>query len=586
MSNLNNRLVVKLAGAAGQGIKTAGVIIAKSFKRAGYKTFSYTEYPSLIRGGHNVYQIEIYDTPMSSVSQETDILLALDQPSITLHWQEIPEGGAIIYDGNTINLTEEQITAIADKKITLYPIKLLELAQQQGGNALMKNTVALGALWKVTGLDLEVIKPVLAETYNKTKEMVDLNLKCLTAGAEAVVLGENKYTTNLSPKDEFKNDIIITGNEAIALGAIAGGVRLYSSYPMTPASSILSTLAEEGPKYGMIVKQAEDEITAANMVIGANHGGTRAMCGTSGGGFDLMTEALSLAGMTEVPFTCVIGQRPGPATGAPTWTAQGDLNLALHAGHGDFPRIVLAPGDAEEAFYLTTEALNLAEKYQTPVLILSDKYLAENNYSVPKFDMKKVTIDRGKLLQPSEFAANQDKLRYELTEDGVSTRWFPGDNVNTFLANSDEHTTKGYSTEESKEMADMMAKRSRKETTIKQALPDPVIYGDPATADLVVISWGSNKPTILDAMTALKTKGIKIAFMQVTYIWPLKEETIKTFLSQSKKRAILEGNISGQLHKLIWMYTGIEIEHKLFKYDGRPIFFEEAVAFLSDVAAK
>lgn len=577
MSNTNNRMVIKLAGAAGQGIKTAGLIIARSLKRAGYQTFGYTEYPSLIRGGHNVYQIEIFDHENSSLSQETDILIALDQPSIGLHYEEMPADAVIIFDENTITLTPELKEQIASRGIKLAPIKLLEVAKNAGGNVLMKNTVALGSLWKILSLDLTQIKALISETYNKTQEMVETNIKCLEAGFAAVPEGVS-YDTNLKPDPKFTDRIIVAGNEAIAMAAIASGVRLYSSYPMTPASSILTYIAEHGPKYGVVVKQAEDEITAANMVIGAFHGGTRAFCGTSGGGFDLMTEAMSFSGISEIPFVCVIGQRPGPGTGAPTWTTQGDLDLALHAGHGEYPRIIIGLADATDAFYLTSEAFNLAERFQTPTLILSDKMMGESNYSIPKYDMSKITIDRGKLAP-----AGTEALRYEITEDGVSPRWFPGDDIATFLANSDEHTAKGYSTEKASEIQAMMAKRLKKIDTIKAALPQPEVFGDTANAKLKIVSWGSNKPTILAALDALAKEGIVASFLHVSYLWPLRTEMLKDFLGDGSNSVIFEVNATGQLANLIKKETNIEIKNKFLKYDGRPFYFEEVVAHLKSL---
>ena len=575
MSNTDKRFVIKIAGAAGQGIKTAGLIIAKSFKRAGFMTFGYTEYPSLIRGGHNVFQIEVYDEHLSSVSEEVDILLALDQTSVNVHYQELSSTGAIIYDENAITIKPEILTEINKKGISIYPVKLMDEATKVGGNALMKNTVALGSLWKVLDMDLKYIKELITETYNKSQEMIDMNIKCLQAGYDNVTTSQ-KYTSNLTAKDEFKNNIFITANEAIGLGAIAAGVRLYISYPMTPASSILSYLASNGPKYGMVVKQAEDEITTANIAIGAAHAGTRVMCGTSGGGFDLMTETLSLSGMTEIPFVCVIAQRPGPATGLPTWTAQGDLNLAVFGGHGEFSRIVLAISDVNEAFYMVNEAFNLAEMYQIPVLILTDKYLSESNFSVPRYDMSKIEIKRGKIVQEE----NDKILRYALTDDGVSPRWFPGDKVATFLANSDEHNTKGYSTEDEKIISESMEKRTRKEKTIYKDFPEPTVIGDPASSDLSIISWGSNKGVIMDVINQLTKNGKKVSYLHVKYIWPLKKEVITKFIKGSKNCVIVEGNVTGQLASLIKRETGLEIPKKLLKYNGRPFTYEELLSQL------
>ena len=578
MSNINKRLVIKLAGAAGQGIKTAGLIIAKALKRAGYMTFGYTEYPSLIRGGHNVYQIEVYDEVKSSVSSETDILLALDQASIEKHYLEMTNTGAIIYDENAVIISAEVKEKLLQKNVAIYPIKLTDEAKNAGGNVLMKNTVALGCLWKVLRLELSQIKPLIEETYDKSKEMIETNIKCLEAGFNNIKL-QNDFAINLTSKEIFKDNIFITGNEAIALGAISAGVRLYVSYPMTPASSILGYLAEEGPKYGMVVKQTEDEITAATMAIGAAHGGTRVMCGTSGGGFDLMTEALSLSGMTEIPFVCVIAQRPGPATGAPTMTAQGDLNLAIFAGHGEFPRIVISLSDPSDAFYLTSKALNLAERYQTPVLILTDKYLAESNFSIPKFDISKVEIDRGKILTEGD----DSKLRFDYTEDGISPRWFPGDKIATFLANSDEHSPKGYSTEDNSEIEKMMQKRMLKEKTILNALPEPEITGDSKTADLSIISWGSNKQVIKDVISDLEKTGKTFAVLHLTYMWPLKTEKLSQFIKDAKKSVVIELNATGQLAELIKRQTGLDVGQKILKHDGRPFIFEELMLKISSI---
>lgn len=578
MGNINKRLVIKLAGSAGQGIKTAGLIIAKALKRVGYMTFGYTEYPSLIRGGHNVYQIEVYDEIKSSVSSETDILLALDQASIDKHYLEMTNTGAIIYDENAVKISDEIKEKLLQKNIAIYPIKLIDEAKNAGGNILMKNTVALGCLWKVMRLELSQIKPLIEETYNKSKEMIDTNIKCLEAGFNNIKL-QNDFALNLTPKDEFKNNIFITGNEAIALGAISAGVRLYVSYPMTPASSILGFLSEEGPKYGMIVKQTEDEITAATMAIGAAHGGTRVMCGTSGGGFDLMTEALSLSGMTEIPFVCIIAQRPGPATGAPTMTAQGDLNLAIFAGHGEFPRIVIALSDPTDAFYLTAKALNLADKYQTPVLLLTDKYLAESNFSVPKYEISKVEVDRGKIVTEGD----DSKLRFDYTEDGISPRWFPGDKIATFLANSDEHSPKGYSTEDNSEIEKMTQKRLLKEKTIMNDIPEPEITGDPKTADLSIISWGSNKQVIKDVLSELEKNGKKFAVLHLTYMWPLKTEKLSQFVKDAKKSVIIELNATGQLAYLIKRQTGLDVEQKIIKHDGRPFLFDELILKISNI---
>lgn len=570
----DTRYSIKIGGAAGLGIKTAGLIIAKTLKRNGYFTFGYTEYPSLIKGGHNVYQIEVDQKEFASVSREVNILIALDLLTITTHKDEMTGGSFLIYDSAQIVLEPSLEASLKEKKVSLVQAPLLDIANKNQGNVLMKNTVALGILWKLLGLDIQQLNLVLAETYNKSDEMIKANQACAKGGYDFCSAAKDP-AFNLKPDPAFKDYLLVTGNESIAFSAIASGVRLYSSYPMTPASSILTILAEEGPTYGMVVKQAEDEITAVNMVIGANFAGTRSMLGTSGGGFDLMTEALSLSGITETPLTAVIAQRPGPGTGAPTWSLQSDLNLAVFAGHGEFPRIVLSVSDAEDAFYLTSEALNLAEKFQTPVLILTEKNIAESNYCVPKFDQSKISIDRGEVIIKSGDSDQTNLLRYQDTDSGISPRWFPGDKIATFLASSDEHTEIGYSTEESKDIQKMYAKRLKKEKAILESLPEPELFGETDSPDLLIVSWGSNKSVIIDSMNDLSSLGKKIAYLHYTYLWPLKTGKLHDMMNKSKKTIAIELNATKQLTKLIARESEIKINDVFLKYDGRPWYIEE-----------
>jgi 2-oxoglutarate ferredoxin oxidoreductase subunit alpha len=576
------RYVIKVAGSAGQGIKSSGVTIAKALKRAGYFGFGYSEYPSLIRGGHNIFQIEIADREIASVTKKLDLLLALNQESIKLHGPELTQDGALIYDDGAFSLTPEEVDGFMKRGVEVYPIELLKLAKDNGGSAIMKNTVSLGAVWKTFNLDLNILLDTIAQVFNKSEEIVKINKACATAGYNALQTKNDYFSKNFKPDTQFADNMLISGNEAIGLGAISAGVRMYSTYPMTPSSAILSYLAEEGPKYGMIVKQAEDEIMAANMVMGAYFAGTRAMCGTSGGGFDLMTESLSLSGITETPFVAVLGQRPGPATGAPTWTAQGDLDLAVNGGHGEFPRIVIAVSDAEDAFQGTKEAHNLAEIYQLPVIIMTDKLVAEGMYNHKQFDQNKVKVNRGKLIQGDDLKNYQGNLRYQYTEDGVSPRWVPGDQANTFVGNSDEHDERGYSTEEADEIENMMKKRLQKITTIKNSLPEPMVFGDQQNPDLLVLSWGSNKGPIIDAIAEINAEkpDFKMTLVHYRYMWPLKVEMALALMKKSKKVCSIEANYFGQLSRMFRQETGFEITEKFNKFDGRPFYLEELVAYL------
>ncbi len=582
---MKHRFTIKIAGAAGQGIKSSGIIISKALKRLGYYNFGYTEYPSLIRGGHNVYQIEVSSNPIASISKDTDVLLALNKESIDLHINEFDQDGGVMIIDKVFTLTPEQLALIEKYKVNLYSLPLLDLATGAGGNALMKNTVTLGAVWKTLGLPIDTLLEVVAEVFNKSEEIIEANKKAALTGHDAITGEFKKFAENFKNNDQIKDNLIITGNETLALGAAASGVKLYSSYPMTPASSILTNLAAWAPKVGMLVKQAEDEITSANMCIGANHAGTRALCGTSGGGLDLMSEAISLSGITETPFVVVLAQRHGAATGAPTWTAQGDLKLAISTAHGEFPRIVLSVSDAEDAFFLIGDAFNLAEKYQVPVLILTDKYIAESTYTISSPDLSKVTIDRGKILDPKTLTGTE--LRYQITEDGVSNRWFPGDHSdkqeslihNTFLANSDEHIEKGYSTEDEKVIKAQLEKRMRKLDTIKANLPDPIVIGD-KDAEFTFITWGSSKSTLVDSLELLKEAGKNFKIIHYSYIWPLKTQILESLRNTQDKVYVVEQNFEGQLAELIKAQTGMQFK-KINRYDSKPFYIEDIIQEIS-----
>ncbi|MBN1331687.1 2-oxoacid:acceptor oxidoreductase subunit alpha [Candidatus Dojkabacteria bacterium] len=594
---MQKRLTIKIAGAAGQGIKSSGLILSKAIKRSGYHTFGYTEYPSLIRGGHNVFQIEVSNEKVGSITKDTDILLALNGESIDLHIDEFDQDGGILIVDTAIPLNDDQIALLEKYSVKLYSLPMLNIATEAGGNALMKNTVTLGAMWKAIGLELEVLQKIIAEVYNKTEEIIDANKKAAAGGFEAIKedlnllekkLGqpaaggmETSGQSEINPQD----DLVISGNEALSLGAIAAGVKIYSSYPMTPASSILTSLAAWADKSGMLVKQAEDEITAANMCIGANFAGTRALCGTSGGGIDLMSESISLSGMSETPFVAVLGQRHGAATGAPTWTGQGDLNMAINTGHGEFPRLVMSISDATDAFYLVSQAFNFAEQFQIPVLLLTEKYIAESSYVTKAFDVSQIDINRGELIDPALMTGME--LRYKLTENGISPRWYPGQHSDTpestvnstFIGNSDEHDEKGRSTEDEKIIKVQFEKRTKKFETLKAALPEPAIIGgldsDLDAADIIFITWGSNKTTLEDAAEILREQGKKVQIIHFSYLWPLKTETLMKLAGKENKVYVVEQNIRGQFAELIKKETGLNFTNRILRYDSKPFYLED-----------
>lgn len=579
MQNKNN-LTWKIAGEAGFGIKSAGMMFGKIFMRAGYEVFDYTEYPSLIRGGHNTYQLVVDTKPVNSVYQKVDVLVALNQNTIKENLQELNSGGALIYDQEKVKVSPAMLKK---SKIQGIAIPLTSIAKQSG-NDLMRNVVALGATMYLVGQKLEIANKVVRENFSsKGKAVVDNNIKALQAGFDFVRENFKGHFMCQLPTIKAKDNIFITANEALALGAVAGGLNFYAAYPMTPSSSILHYLAKIAAKTGIVVKHAEDEISVANMALGASHVGARAMVATSGGGFSLMTETLGLVSLTETPLVMIDVQRGGPATGLPTWTEQADLQFMLHAAQGDFPRIVMAPGDATEAYEMGHLALNYADKYQLPVIILSDKLIGEGNTTVAKFDTKHIKIDRGKTLTQAQLNKIKEYRRYKISKDGISPRALPGMKGGLFIANSDEHDTYGYSEEGSQNRIDQVDKRARKLKEFAKEMPQPLVYGNPK-AKKTIVFWGSNKGVILDSYVSLPDKiKSKIRIMQYQYLWPFPVEFSKKILANSKDVLVIENNPNGQLANLIAQETGIKIDNRLLKYDGRPFFREEITKVLKQI---
>lgn len=579
MKNKNN-LTWKIGGEAGFGIKSAGMMFGKIFMRTGYEVFDYTEYPSLIRGGHNTYQLVIDTKPVNSVFKQIDILVALNQNTIKENFSELNNGGALIYDSDKVKIISAKL-----KQAGVWGIGIpLTTIAKQAGNDLMRNVVSIGATLSLVGQNLAVANKVVRENFSKKgKKIVEDNIKALKSGYDFVKDNFKEEFMCQLPTLEVKDNIFITANEALALGALAGGLNFYAAYPMTPSSSILHYLAQVAEKTGIVVKHAEDEISVVNMALGASHVGARAMIATSGGGFSLMTETLGLIGLTETPLVMINVQRGGPATGLPTWTEQADLQFVRHAAQGDFPRIVMAPGDAGEAYQMGHQALNWADIYQLPVIILSDKLIGEGNTTVKSFSNQGVKINRGKLLTQVQLNKIKDYQRYRVTPDGISPRSLPGMNNGLFIANSDEHDGYGFSEESSQNRIDQVNKRARKLDSFKKVMPRPLVYGNPK-AKKTVVFWGSNKGVILDAYVALPDKiKSKIRILQYQYLWPFDGDFTKRILNSSKKILLVENNPNGQLGNLIAQETGIIIQDKLLKYDGRPFFREEITKALKQI---
>lgn len=569
-------LNLKIAGEAGWGIRAAGEMFARTCARGGLYVFGYLEYPSLIRGGHNVYQIRASVNSIHSQRRTLDLLIALNKETVSLHQGELAPDGGIIFDDSQFNLQEMKLPPGIKK----YGMPLEKLATESG-MALMRNTVALGASTAAFGLNLNLFFSVIeSEFADKKSAVIEGNKKAAQAGYDFFLerfVAPSGYDLTTTKQRE---QLVITGNDACALGALAAGCQLYAAYPMTPSSEILHFLAAHGPEYGMVVRHPEDEIGVINEILGASYAGARVMAGTSGGGFALMNEGFALAGMTETPMVLVVAQRPGPATGLPTWTEQGELSWILNAGHGEFPRIVLAPGDVEEALWLTVTAFNLADQCQTPVVILTDKHLAESQMSCSTFDLKDVKIDRGKWIEEAMTKQVGEYKRYQLTSGGVSPRLNPGTPKVVVRANSDEHDEFGLSTEEATIRVQMVNKRLGKYGLARETLKNPKLIG-PSDADLTLVGWGSTKGAVKDAASLLGTQKIKASHLHLNFLQPFPAETVSKFLNSSKRPILVENNATGQLGKLIRQETGIEIKEKLLRYDGRPFYPEDILEGVS-----
>jgi 2-oxoglutarate ferredoxin oxidoreductase subunit alpha len=573
--------VCKIAGQAGAGVMTTGRLMVKCFTRGGYHAVGYPEYPSLIRGGHNTVQVRISDKPVNSPLQTPDLVIALNKDAIFYHMVSMVPDGMIIYD----QLIDASKFKVRDD-VRMHPLPLSKLTHDVGGTEQMKNTAALGAALAAIDYPFEILEGIMKDEFRrKGEEIIGKNVKTAKAGYDYVKENGIKCFKTVKPVSD-KRSIIITGNEAITLGSIKSGVKFYAAYPMTPASTILHYMIENEETFGLVVKQTEDEIAAINYAIGASFAGVRSMVGTSGGGFALMVEALGCAAISETPIVVALAQRIGPSTGMPTWTEQGDLRFALHASQGDFPRIVLAPGDVQECFFLAAKAHNLAEKYQVPVIIMSDKNLSESVFSTEKFDQSKVKIERGKIVSGPlpQLPPMARWNRYELTEDGVSQRVLPGTPNGVHVATSYEHDERGFSSESFHMRTKQVQKRARKIKAILKEMEPPKIYG-PADAEVTLVGWGSMKLSVLDALPLLEQKGIKANFIHFNHIFPLDEDVVKKTLGVSKKLIMLENNSTAQFAGVLRQYTGIQMDFDILKYDGRPFFPEQIVEELEKLKA-
>ncbi len=574
MTTKHNHFTWMVGGEAGYGITTMGQMFSRACTQSGLYAFGYVEYPSLIRGGHNTAMVRVGSNPVHSHSDKVDMLLALNKETVDLHVNEMNPGGVIIYDGENVILSEKR------EDVLYASVPLGKITKELGAQALMRNTVALGASFGMMKYDFKYLEKVLADTFGrKGQEVVDYNVKVARTGYDYAIanFGDKvKIGENIKPIAGATTKIVLSGNEAIAIGAIKAGVKFMAAYPMTPVTSVMLMIAKYGVKYGIVMKHSEDEIAAVNMAIGAAHMGVRSMTATSGGGFALMTEALGMAGITETPLVVVEGMRPGPSTGLPTWTDQADLRFVMHASQGEFPRVLFAPGDVDECYNMTIKAFDLAEKYQMLCMIITDKYLGESVMTTVPFDHKNYKPDRGLLISRAEAEKIPDGSykRFEFTESGVSKRAVPGTPNCVYAVSTDEHNETGDLDEGAENRNKMVEKRDRKLQTLRrESLKeiDMIQLHGAVDADLTIVSWGSTKGPILEALDLAEEHGKKVNFLQIKCVLPFPTEEVKKILNGAKKVLMLETNFDSQMGGVIAQNTGILIQDKLLRYDGRPI---------------
>ncbi|HTY82552.1 MAG TPA: 2-oxoacid:acceptor oxidoreductase subunit alpha [Dehalococcoidales bacterium] len=564
---------ILVGGEAGQGVQSVGAILSRTLAYGGYHVFADQDYESRVRGGHNFFRVRVKDTPVLAVSPDIDILVALNRETVSLHEKELKKSGVIIHDPDE--------TKLESRGPNFISVPLNKLAEQAAQNKLMANTVAVGAVLGLFNYDFDLLAFILKGEFSRHGEaVVNENVNAARAGYDFTrQIAAESDIAPLQPRIGNEHRMVLNGNEALCLGAIAGGCKFLAGYPMTPSSPILEFMADKGRQYGVVGLHVEDEISAMNMAVGAGYAGLRSMIATSGGGFALMVEALALAGMTETPVVAVLGQRPGPATGLPTRTEQAELWFAMHAGHGEFPRAVLAPATAAGAFWSAVRAFNLAEKYQTPVIILTDHHLASSYSTVDIFDLSRVKIERGNLLSVEQSQKMTDYKRHLVTESGISPRALPGLGKALVVTDSDEHDEAGHMIEDAPTRTAQVKKRLRKIAGLRgdMALPEMrAAHG----SELTLIGWGSTFGAIEEAASMLAQEDRPVNTIHFSEVWPFPNDGISAAMRKSRRNVTIEGNATGQMAKLIRRETGIKIDATISKFDGRPFSPQEIVTRL------
>jgi len=560
---------IVLCGQAGMGIQTVEGILTRMLKQAGYNVFATKEYMSRVRGGNNSTQIRVCSRPVSAFINRIDVLIPLNKGAIGHVRDRISADTVVI--GESELLADEANSGsfkFVDAPFTKIATDL--------GNRIFSNVVAVGMLAGLLRMSLADICEYVKQSFaSKGADVAEKNGLAAEAGFRLAedLARRAGIRLDINSDTGVKNQILLSGGDAIGLGAMAGGCNFIASYPMTPSTPVLTFLAKNGRDFGIIAEQAEDEIAAMNMAIGAWYSGARAMVSTSGGGFALMVEGLSLAGMLESPMVVNLGQRPAPATGLPTRTEQADLELALYAGHGEFPRILFAPGSLEQAFYLTARAFNHADKFQMPVFILSDQYLVDTYYNITGFDLSKVKVEKYFVETLADYR------RYEMTKNGISPRGIPGLGQGLVCVDSDEHDAEGHITEDLQLRTRMVDKRLRKLESAKNEIIPPELFPKRKYRNLVVC-WGSTYTIVKEAIGLLDRDDTSL--LHYSQVYPLHPKTAG-YLTKARKVVAVESNATGQFAKLIKLNTGFDIKNRILKYSGLSFAVEEVAEQLKKV---
>jgi 2-oxoglutarate ferredoxin oxidoreductase subunit alpha len=562
MTILPYDLSIVLSGEAGQGLKTLEVIFAKIVKSSGYHVFTYTEFMSRIRGGNNTTEIRVSSEPCHAFADRIDIAVSLQKDGLKRIKNRLTIETSLVGDESAIGpefLGRDHVHHVA----------LAALAKESGG-AIFLNTVVLGMLCALMCIDRTVALQILkANLKRKDPDILSKNETAFGKGYEAgeKIRAAGKLQCGMPSRSPVAEDHLMYGADSIGIGALAGGCNFISSYPMSPGTTILEFLAKQSADFGIVVEQAEDEIAAINMAIGSWYAGGRAMVTTSGGGFALMAEGVSLAGCVESPVVIHIGQRPGPATGLPTRTEQADLNLALYAGHGEFPRVIFAPANYNDGIELTCRAFNLADKYQVPVFVLTDQYFLDSSYNVSGVDLSQCREEKHIVETGAEYK------RYALTETGVSPRGIPGHGKGIVCVDSDEHDEGGYITEDFGVRTAMMDKRNRKLEALAEESVEPRFVG-PRSYKNILVGWGSTFNTMREALE--RSGREDTALLHFSQVYPVSSAAVQ-WLEKANKRVIVENNSTAQFGTLLTQETGLPIDQKVLKYNGMPFSVEELV---------